>query len=162
MRIQDFACDTDFRQLSEKDSWTSFGKRGSPFGGITDVHIKELPTNNEIRWTVAMGTDVVLTKNTLERRLKAGSYQLPKVAALKTKVGKDRQLWRITLYSEENFKRIVCEGVELGYRLEKALPWAAWRKASTRCFKCHKRALHGMSECTARHPTCPKCSKITN
>ena len=123
VRIQDFTCDADFRRLSQKDSWTCFGEKGSPFGDISDVHSKEVPTYEECRWSVAMVTDVVLTQDTMEKRLKGGLFQFHKVIALKVKVGRNRRLWRIALATEKDFSRIVREGVELGYRFERVLPW---------------------------------------
>jgi len=159
IRVESFACATDLQRLSSKASWMSFGEKGVPFGDITDVHKKQLPSKDEIRWSVAMVTDVVLTQNTMERRLTSASFNTEKVIPLKTKVGPDRQLWRIVaMSSEKDFKRIVCEGVELGYLSEKAMPRVLWKKASTRCFKCQKRAQHESGECTANHSVCPRCS----
>lgn len=70
-------CDADFRRLGLKDLWMCFGKKGSPFGDISDPHSKVMPTYEEIRWSVAMITDVVLTQDIMTSRKKIERRPFP-------------------------------------------------------------------------------------
>ena len=156
VRIQSFMYATDIQMMTSINWETEFPEKGIPFGSVLSVHKKTLPPAEQVTLTVALLTGANTTVDTVEKRLRDEMLRFHSVTALKTKVGAERQLMRVVLKTESDLKRATEDGVRIGYKATKAMPWALWQKASRRCFGCQRRVRHhagcrGISRC-------PRCA----